>query len=470
MAKYVYASNFKLKQCLIYQVETEKSYDITDLVIKFDYFEDINYPTISGRLQLVDSVENLISGLPIQGFERIDISLESSTEDEYQYTFRVYKIDSKFNADRFQTYTLGLISTEALLNEGVRIAKTLKGKPDQLVEGILKEYLKTEKEVNVDPSLYNIIFQPGKKSPFSVINTFKSRSVPQGSNNRKKSKKGADNTAPALSDVNAISASDYSSAGGTAGYFFFENRSGYHFKSVDALCSVEKFNGSKPVATYVQENRDVGGEPTRKILDIDFNNEIDIMSKLRTGAYSSLICFYNYSTGSYEEYAYSLADEYENMGHMGSQEGLPFGQKELSKYPTRIMSVMIDHETWFNGKEVASPEEKDGSEGNSSGFPDFQKHYISQSISRYKSLNNQTASLTVTGNPALMVGDKIEILIPNQLPTKSRVSDQYDPEQSGIYLITELNHSFSPKEANSTTYLTLMRDSYGRKESASTVK
>ena len=95
MAKYVYASNFKLKQCLIYQVETEKSYDITDLVIKFDYFEDINYPTISGRLQLVDSVENLISGLPIQGFERIDISLESSTEDEYQYTFRVYKIDSK---------------------------------------------------------------------------------------------------------------------------------------------------------------------------------------------------------------------------------------------------------------------------------------------------------------------------------------------------------------------------------------
>lgn len=473
MTQLPYASSFKLKQVLIYQVETEKSYDITDLVIKFDYFENINYPTVSASLILIDSNENLIASLPIQGFEKIEISLEAFDKQVYNYSFRIYRIDNRFGADRFQTYSLGLISTEALLNEGIRIAKTLKGKPDDIIKEILKSYLKTKKEITVDKSIYNIVFQPGKKSPFSIINDLKTKSVPEGTSIKPKGKSSttkSNDSEGRASDVAATDKADYQSAGGTAGYFFYENRDGYFFKSVDSLCSIDTFNGEKPVATYIQENNDVGGLPNRKILDIDFNNEIDIMSKLRMGAYSSLICFYNYSTGAYEEYVYSLAKEYENMGHMGSQKGLPYGQKELSKYPTRIMSVLIDHETWFNGEEPASPEERDGANGKTSGFPDFQKYYISQSISRYHSLENQKVNISVTGNPSLKVGDKIEILIPNQIPTSRRTSELYDNEHSGIYLISEINHAFSPKENQSTTHMVLIRDSYGRKDSASKVK
>lgn len=318
-----------------------------------------------------------------------------------------------------------------------------------------------------------MIFQPGKKSPFSIINAIKTKAVPEGTSVKSKGKSSTAKSGGGgggASDVAATDKADYLSAGGTAGYFFYENRDGYFFKSVDSLCSSDKFNGQKPVATYIQENANVGGSPDRKILDIDFNNEIDIMSKLRMGAYSSLICFYNYSTGAYEEYVYSLAKEYENMGHMGSQKGLPYGQKELSKYPTRIMSVLLDHETWFDGEETASPEERDGANGKTTGYPDFQKYYISQSISRYHSLENQKVNLTVTGNPALKIGDKIEILIPNQIPTSKRAQALYDSEHSGTYLISEVNHAFSPKDQKCTTYLTLIRDSYGRQDSASKVK
>ena len=473
MSQLPYAASFKIKSILIYQVESDKSFDITDLAIKFDYFENIHYPTVSARLMLVDSVENLIASLPIQGFEKVEITLEMGNKETYEYSFRVYKIDNRFGADRFQTYSLGLISTEALLNEGIRVAKTLRGKPDSIVQEILQSYLKTEKEITVDKSVYNMVFQPGKKSPFSIISAIKTKAVPEGTSVKSKGKSStakSNGGGGGASDVAATDKADYQSAGGTAGYFFYENRDGYFFKSVDSLCSTDKFNGEKPVATYIQENANVGGSPDRKILDIDFNNEIDIMSKLRMGAYSSLICFYNYSTGAYEEYIYSLADEYENMGHMGSQKGLPYGQKELSKYPTRIMSVLLDHETWFDGEETASPEERDGANGKTSGYPDFQKYYISQSISRYHSLENQKVNLTVTGNPALKIGDKIEILIPNQIPTSKRTQDLYDSEHSGTYLISEVNHAFSPKDQKCTTYLTLIRDSYGRQDSASKVK
>jgi hypothetical protein len=473
MSQLPYAASFKIKSILIYQVETNKSFEISDLAIKFDYFENIYYPTISAKLMLVDSAENLIASLPIQGFEKVEITLEMGNKETYEYSFRIYKIDNRFGADRFQTYTLGLISTEALLNEGIRVAKTLRGKPDAIVQEILQSYLKTEKEITVDKSVYNMIFQPGKKSPFSIINSIKTKAVPEGTSVKSKGKSSTEKSGGGgggASDIAATDKADYQSAGGTAGYFFYENRDGYFFKSVDSLCSTDKFNGEKPVATYIQENANVGGSPDKKILDIDFNNEIDIMSKLRMGAYSSLICFYNYSTGAYEEYVYSLAKEYENMGHMGSQKGLPYGQKELSKYPTRIMSVLLDHETWFDGEETASPEERDGANGKTSGFPDFQKYYISQSISRYNSLENQKVNLTVTGNPALKIGDKIEILIPNQIPTGKRAQALYDSEHSGTYLISEVNHAFSPKDRKCTTYLTLIRDSYGRQDSASKVK
>lgn len=471
--KFPYAASFRLKQVKIYQVESDKSYDITQLVSKFDYFENIHYPTTSARLLLVDSTENLIASLPIQGFEKVEVTLEGYNNKIYEYSFRVYKVDNRFGADRFQTYSLGLISTEALLNEGIRVAKTLRGKPDEIVKEILESYLKTEKEITVDKSVYNIVFQPGKKTPFSIINSIKTKAVPEGTSVKSKGKSSTQKSGSGgggASDIAATDKSDYLSAGGTAGYFFYENIDGYFFKSLDSLCSSDKFGGKKPVATYVQENKDVGGAPDRKILDIDFNNEIDVMGKLRMGAFSSLICFYNYSTGAYEEYVYSLADEYENLGHMGSQKGLPYGQKELSKYPTRIMSVMLDHETWFDGEETASPEERDGANGKTSGFPDFQKYYISQSISRYNSLENQKVNLTVTGNPELKIGDKIEILIPNQIPTNNRAQNLYDDEHSGTYLISEVNHAFSPKDFKCTTYLTLIRDSYGRQDSSSKVK
>jgi len=470
-----YASSFSLKSALIYQVNSDKAIDITNMVMRFDYFENINYPSVSAKLNLLDNGANLIASLPIQGFEKVKIELRTYDEKDYEYEFRVYKIQNRFSGDRFQIYTLGLISLEAMLNEGVRVANTLKGKPDKLVKDLLKNNLKTNKKINVDPCLYNVIFNPGKKSPFSIIESLRIKSVPNFSYTSAKTKskfpsKKSNSEVNVVSSTSLTNNGEYSKISGTAGYFFYENKDGFNFRSIDSLCSVSGFHGDSPVAKYKQENVNVGGLPNRKIIDIDFVEEIDIMTKLRMGAFSSLICFYNYSTGLYEEYTYSLADSYENMAHMGSQNKLPYGQKELSKYPTRIMSVLLDDETWFNGTEIASIEKQHNESGKGTGFPDFQKYYISQSISRMNSLNNQKLKITVTGNPDLKVGDKIEIEIPNQIPTENRKQNPYDEEHSGMYLISELNHAFDPKDRKMNTFLTLIRDSYGKRDVASKVE
>jgi hypothetical protein len=461
-----YASSFELKTVKIYRVKSNEAYDITDLVQRFDYFESITSPVISGTLVMVDSGSNLISTLPIQGTEKIEIELVAPNNELHKYDLRVYKIGSRFAAERIQTYTLGLISHEGLLNEGIRVTKTLKGKPNEIVKTLLKDYVKTDKDLEEETSQFNIIFNSGKKSPFSIINSIQSKSVSNSSTTKvtdsKESKTSTDNSS--ISSLKPVDSSDYSRVDGSAGYFFFENKDGYVFKSIDTLCE-----GKNSVGTYFQEPIDVNSSADRKILDIDFTNEIDILSKLRTGAFSSVICYYNFSTGAYEEYVYSLDKAYDSMKHLGSQKGLPYGQKELSKYPTRVMSMILDHETWYDGEDAASPEKRDGENGGTQ-FPDYQKFYMAQSISRLNSLTNQKVKIKINGSPEIKVGDSIDIMIPNQVTQEQKIVEKYDPEHSGTYLISEVNHVFNPKKRRCYTFLTLIRDSYGMKDYSSKVQ
>jgi hypothetical protein len=460
-----YASSFQLKTVVIYRVKSNETYDITDLVHRFDYFESITSPVISGTLVMVDSGANLISSLPIQGTERIVITLIAPNNEEHTYDLHVYKIGSRFGAERFQTYTLGLISKEGLLNEGIRITKTLKGKANDIVKSLLKDYIKTDKKVDQENTKFNIIFNAGKKSPFAVINSIQSKSVANSSTAKVTESKGTGKATPSenssVSSLKPVDSSDYDSVTGSAGYFFFENKDGYVFKSIDTLCE-----GKNSAGTYFQEPIDVNSPPDKKILSIDFLNEIDLLAKLRTGAFSSVICYYNFSTGAYEEYVYSLDKSYDSMKHMGSQKGLPYGQKELAKYPTRVMSMILDHETWYDGEDIASPEKKDGEKG-ASQFPDYQKFYMAQSISRLNSLTNQKVQIKINGTPSMKVGDSIDIMIPNQVTQEQKIVEKYDPEHSGTYLISEVNHVFNPKERRCYTFLTLIRDSYGMKDYSS---
>jgi hypothetical protein len=460
-----YASSFQLKTVVIYRVKSNETYDITDLVHRFDYFESITSPVISGTLVMVDSGANLISSLPIQGTERIVITLIAPNNEEHTYDLHVYKIGSRFGAERFQTYTLGLISKEGLLNEGIRITKTLKGKANDIVKSLLKDYIKTDKEIDEENTKFNIIFNAGKKSPFAVINSIQSKSVANSSTAKVTESKGTGKATPSenssVSSLKPTDSSEYDSVTGSAGYFFFENKDGYVFKSIDTLCE-----GKNSAGTYFQEPIDVNSPPDKKILSIDFLNEIDLLSKLRTGAFSSVICYYNFSTGAYEEYVYSLDKSYDSMKHMGSQKGLPYGQKELSKYPTRVMSMILDHETWYSGEEIASPEKKDGGDG-ATQFPDYQKFYMAQSISRLNSLANQKVQIKINGTPSMKVGDSIDIMIPNQVTQEQKIVEKYDPEHSGTYLISEVNHVFNPKQRRCYTFLTLIRDSYGMKDYSS---
>ena len=461
----VFASSVDLKYCYITpNKEGSKPFDATQGVLRFDYFEDIESPTIFASLVIgEESMNSMISEIPLQGAESVQIRLKTAVDDkEHTYQFRIYKIFARYVTDRFQTYTLGLISQEALSNEMVRMGMVLKGLPNEIVLKLLKENLNTQKDVMVDTAVNKMKLFPGKKTPFSIIETLKMKSIAQEGGSTVTVKANTSLSSDKEVQTGGISAvkEHEKQAKGSAGYLFWENKAGYNFRAMDKLYD-EKTN--VPVATYQQQNTQLANDPRFVISNVEFEKEIDLLDKLRHGAYSSVICFYNYSTGSYEEYGYSLDEQFKEMNHLGPQSGVTASQGTFSKFPTRIMSVLLDHETWHNTEEVASPEDKDGGNKNTAEYPDWQKSYTAQSIARFNTFNNQQLEIKVPGNPSLKVGDTIDIKIMNQQSNKNKPGQAYDPEHSGVYLISKLNHAFVPKQPITETFLTVIRDVYGDK-------
>ena len=64
------------------------------------------------------------------------------------------------------------------------------------------------------------------------------------------------------------------------------------------------------------------------------------------------------------------------------------------------MSVVLDHESWFNDPTPASPEPKDGSKSPTK-FADWKKYYAAQSTARAELLSNQECTIIIPGNPLI---------------------------------------------------------------------
>ena len=179
--------------------------------------------------------------------------------------------------------------------------------------------------------------------------------------------------------------------------------------------------------------------------------------------------FFNISTGQYEEYTYKIKDSYDNMAHLGYQDSvamIPSNEKgDLSEALERVMSILLDHESWYNEPGIANPEDSNATDPNK--FADWQKYYATQGIARAELLYNQELTLDIPGNPEICAGDKIDIRIQSKLADELRKKEPFDLESSGVYLVKEAKHMYDFVSNDSgilKTTLGLCRDSYGVEE------
>ena len=465
-----YATEFKVIRMSLYKVgEEAKPYvDLSgDMCKQFQYYEDIMWPSYAATMVIQDNVENIISTMPIQGFERVVVEVDDLTETSgankgrYTYDFRIWNISNRVGTERKQTYTLGLISYDGLRNEGTVINRQLTGNISEIVTELLTQDMEISSElVDVERSVTSIKILPTKKTPYTLIKSFLKKSISE------KIAITTDDSKEEKTEVVTDAVDSESEKGsGSAGFLFFQTNRGFVFKSIDTLISdASPVIGNK----FFWQPAKLNDPSLNRIQEIVFGQEFDIIKRLREGHYSSLMCAVDINTLTYKEQVYSLTNTWDDMEHLGSQTKLPEGQRKLSKIPTRIMSTILDNEVWNPDPKIASTE--NGGDG-SHPYQDYQLNYLSQGLARAGILFNQQLTISLTGHLELCAGDKIEIRIPEQASEAVKGEIAYDPEHSGTYMIKQVNHQFNMTDGrNVYTVLDLVRDSQGIKDQESIVK
>ena len=476
MSEKNYATSFDIIQIALYAVVNDtKPYVnlLGDMCKQFQYYEDIMWPSYAATMVIEDSAENIISNMPIQGFEKVVIEVDDLTETgenngRYTYEFRVWNISNRINVSRRQVYTLSLLSREGLRNEGIVVNKKLSGTTSGIAEKILGDYLQVPAtSMDIEASTTNMVILPTKKSPYTVIKSLLPKTISEKISKNIETANNSDDASDTKSDVSDPEALKGT---GTAGYLFFQTNRGFVFRSIDSLISTDKdkFNG-KPVvgSPFYWQPAKLNNPSLNRIQEIVFGQEFDMIKKLREGHFSSVVCSFNINTLTYKEQKYSLKDTWNDMAHLGSQTKLPKGQRELSEYPTRVMSTILDNEVFNQDPKIASVD--DGGDG-SHRYQDLQLHYLSQGLARAGLLFNQQLTISITGHLELCAGDKIEIKIPDQSAEAAKET-AYDQEHSGTYLIKQVNHQFNMGDSRTVyTVLDLVRDSQGIQDQESNVK
>ena len=480
-----YATQANLISCI---VTNNKGVELPplngDMILGFIHRESLLSPFMSGILAISDSAD-FLNGLdmdgnqsPIEGGEIVKITVKtpvSQSEEGETYEYKIWKIGNRISINKKQAYALALVSEEALLNETTRVlgripsgGQNAEEIPEKSISDIVYDLVKTKiglessKPLFREPTKFKQVIIGARRRPFDIISSLSDKAVST------KGKTG--NTTNSSSDASETK----ETIKGTAGFFFWETKRGYNFFSVDALCDEPDGIFAAPdlkseIHTGYQEKiANAEGVDTRSVISkIAFTSEIDTMSALRKGKYSSTMIFFNISTGQYEEYQYKITDSYDNMAHLGNQtkvSELKVGEQQLVETPSRLMTMVLDHETWFNEPGVASPYEN---ASNPSVFADWHKHFAAQSVARKELLNNQQCTVEIPGNNEICAGDKVEIRVQRKAPDKVREEEPWDLESSGVYLVKDVEHRFNFADGTSgkvVTTLQLFRVSFGVKD------
>jgi hypothetical protein len=439
------SNNKSIYEALVLESNNQqRSVDITQGAISIDYYEDIFSPTITAKIRVINSSysitpegapenekQSIYNGLPLRGGERLlmKIAGNSPTNPGLDFSrksedyFYVSSITDVITQTETESFTLHLISREAITNETSRVSKKFSTAStiDASVRSILKEYLKTDKIGTIDKTSNSYGFIGNLRKPFTVLVWLSSKSVPAENN-------------------------------GQAGFFFYQTQDGFQFRSIDSLINQDK----KATYTYAQGIESYNTDGSRKnndftILNYKTSKNENLIEKLRLGAFASQRMFFDplKFTFTTPEQGSFKQDQYKTKTKtLGREINLPKLSQDsdisLGDVPSRIFTQVLDVGTLDSGisKDLNySPME-----------------YQSQSLMRYNSLFTQVLEVIVPSNTNLRAGDVIECDFPKM--TNANVKES-DLEISGLYIIKELCHHFDSE--SSYTSFKLIRDTFGQK-------
>ena len=420
-----------------------ESADFRLAATSIDFYEDIFCPTVSCTIQIANSggaikssetgkYVSLYEGMKIRGGEEVEllIAANSGTNEDLDYfssrSLYVNEISSLIRDDRSEFFKLHLFSKEAYNNELSFLDKKYKESTriSDHVKDIIDQFFFTSDELDIDPTSGNYGFWGNQMKPFEAIMKLASKST---------------------SEDTLTSA---------AGFFFYQTRRGFSFKSIDSLVSQSV---EVPKYVYTEYNSSPGEfTPRGDLISLDYkinhfviNKTENLLDELRKGAISSARRIFDpvsFNVTVDNDFTQNDYGSIPTLGAAFSEESPKLGGVDLSNIPSKIITETLDQGT--ANPEVSTKTNVD---------PNL---FSSQRKMRYNKIFGQSVSIQVPLNTKLHAGDLVECVFPSI--GDSDIQDVDRTQIGGIYMIKELCHHYDPR--TSYTSMMLIRDTYGERQ------
>ena len=423
------------KRSTIFSLDGE-GFDIKT-ILEFDYYEDILKQSVTATMKIASSF-SYVNQLPIRGGEKVELNIVTSfgeTKFEGDNALYVYKVSDHKTSRMVEECTLHLTTLENFSNQSTRCMKKYNFQGiGEHVKDILENTLQTKKDFTIEPTANSYTFIGNSKKPFYTLTWLGSKSISQ------------------VSEKSGVSGEGKEGLNkGTAGFLFYENYDGYHFRSIDSLVANTQIQDGKsdaePKFKYSFKGKVIEAGNLKNnitIADYGLRKNIDLRGALKVGMYCNQFYYYNTQSNELSLYNYKLKEEIKNATKLGSQESITVNS-QFADVPTRTMFRTSDHGTLNPSGSLTESQSDSGGDA-----------ILAKSVSRINLLFTQALNILVPLNVRLKVGDLIYCEFPK---IEAGQSTEVDDQMSGNYVIREVHHHFVANQ--NTSSLLLMRDSYG---------
>lgn len=369
-------------------ISGSRKLDIIPYVPRIDVYESILASGVICEIIIADA-----TGI-FSHFGNDIIDLEFTTFEDapsVKYKLRIVKTGpgSSNSNEKSTIYKITCVSEESYKAMTIKNLPLVRNKDilaEEAVLNMLKDVLKTEKEVYIEKTTGLHMVSSAGKSPFEFINEMRKIAV---------------------SEKHKASA-----------YVFFENKNGYHFKSLEKLVEEGKEKvGDKVYIFHNLANIDVKGSNWRTIIgakQLQVGNEN--VAALIGGNLNSSTEF-DILTGKFVEFEDPASASFEAVSM--NENSVWIDTKRINEFKETGRVSIVAYDSSSEKHTVAEKE-----------------NYLPYYISKFLTVIQH---ITVYGDTTVTIGDIIKVTFPERTGLTKEIVEM-DPNLSGNYMVCKCRH------------------------------
>ena len=413
-----FAGDYRLSEIVL--LSSSDPIDLRPLMLELNLYESIHSPNMYGNLVIRDSA-NHKQNAPIIGQEELEFTLaipDNEIIDLTKYRMRVYKVDNiTETAEREQVYTLHFITKEAFKNTKLTVQNAQEGPSEEIFKTIMRGLMETKKRLHVERTNTNFKVLGNNMRPYDFIRMVAKRSQ--------------------------------SSQFESAGFLFYENHRGIHFRSWESLIRSGDRSRKIKEEYFVTPKGSVidPAEDMKKVNSYEILKTQDVIAGHASGLFGSRLYNYNRINKSLSITNSNYIQKF-NKRNTTEDRGFPFlpnnPEDATNKSYSDFANARVFVSSFDNALHTQSVTDEKNYDNNSSIHQDR----------LHDSLDHEqiVLSVSVPGNTNLAAGDLIKLNIPSYESIDTAADRIYDVYLSGRYIITEIVHS-----VNEVNYVTTFK-------------